>query len=367
MTEVVAFLASTLARSGPTQQLLTIASGIDRQRWRPVVVTLSPEGERSRRADFEQADIEVRSLGLSRPQGLLRGHGALARELAAIKPGLVHSHGVRADLLAAGLGDLPRLATVRNVPWLDFPMTYGLPGYGLAAAHLGALRRFPRVVAVSATVAASIGRFLPRVDVIRNGVDLAHYRPAPIAEKQALREAHGIAKDALVVVATGHLSARKQPQVLVDAIRGLDNLVLVLVGDGPEAARLRRSIGDTMDVRLMGRQGDVRPFLALADLFASASRAEGFPNAVIEALASGLPCVLSDIGPHAEIAALAGDAVRLFPLGGVPTLRQHLRRGRALADLGALWARQTAEQNLASTAMIASYERLYAMISVHQD
>lgn len=358
MTRTVLFLASTLARSGPTQQLLTIASGLVFRGWRPVVLTLSPEGEQSRQPDFQAAGIEVRTLGLTRLAGLVRGHNDLRRAVDVIRPDVVHSHGVRADGLAAGLAPLPRVATIRNVPWLDFPMTYGPGGYGLAAAHIMALRRIPRVVAVSETVRSSLCRFLPSTMVVRNGIDLDRFQPASREEKLSLRRANGIPDDALVVIATGHLSRRKDPALLARAAAGLD-VILLLVGDGPGRPAIERLAAQGENVRVLGRQADVRPFLKLADVFASASHAEGFPNAVIEGLATGLPCLLSDIGPHREISALAGPAARLFPLRAADELRGLLATAGEWAAAHAVTARESAERHLGSAAMVDHYEGIY--------
>jgi glycosyltransferase involved in cell wall biosynthesis len=359
----IMYLASTLARSGPTQQLLNIVSGLDRNHWQPVVVTLSPEPRDSRRKDFETASVELATLGLSRRETMLNGGRALRREVERLRPVLVHSHGVRSDLLAARLRRLPRVTTVRNVPWLDYPMTYGPAGYALAAIHVAALRRFSAVAAVSATVRASLARFVPGVEVIRNGVDLAYFRPADPGEKRALRLRLAVPPDDVVVVATGHLTKRKNPRVLIDAARAAANVFLLLVGDGPEAGSIADATAGLANIRLVGRQADVRPYLVMADLFASASSAEGFPNAVLEALACGLPCALSDIGPHAELASIGGATIRFFPATGTAsrdTLTELLATAKDWATRQAgLRSRSFAEQRLGAALMAERYQGLY--------
>jgi glycosyltransferase involved in cell wall biosynthesis len=365
MTTDILYLASTLARAGPTQQLLNIVSRLDRRDWRPFVLTLSPEPAQSLWADFAKAGVELKSLGFGRKETLTRALPALRSEIERLAPGLVHSHGARADMLAARLSGAPKIATVRNIPWLDYPMTYGLAGYGLAGLHLTMLRRLTQVVAVSETVRASLAPMLPHLQTIRNGVDLDRFRPTAQSEKRALRQTHGVPSDAVVVVATGHLSARKNPELLAEAARAA-GVVLLLVGDGPEAPVLERISAGHPDIRLVGRQADVGPYLAMADLFASASHAEGFPNAVLEALASGLPCVLSDIGPHGELATIGGDTLHYFPASGanaLPTLAGLLSQARIWATPQAgKRSRAFAERRLDARSMVQSYEALYARL-----
>ncbi len=358
----VAFVTSTVARSGPTQQLLNIAGGIAARRWRPVVITLSPEPAESRWNDFQAAGIELVSLGLSRWQGATQGLAALVRELERRQPDLIHSHGFRGDVLAGAVSGVPHVATVRNVPWLDYPMTYGLPGHGLVPIHLARLRRASSVVAVSATVMAALAPFVPRTTVIRNAVDLAHYYPASPEEKRSLRLAHGIPTDETVVVATGHLSERKNPLRLVRAALA-SGVTLLLVGDGPLSKRIAAEAAGHDNIRLVGRTSDVRPYLRMADLFASASTAEGFPNAVLEAMASGLPCVLSDIGPHCELAVAGGTGVRFFDAkrgGGADVLADMFATAPGWAGPAAgKRSRQFAEEQLGTSLMVQSYEQLY--------
>lgn len=137
-------------------------------------------------------------------------------------------------------------------------------------------------------VAARVGA--AKVHVIPNGVETDLFRPAPRAPAGPRR-----------VLYVGRFSAEKNLQALVEAVaklaRGLD-LELVLVGDGPERARLAAA-AQRLGVRL-GLPGTVDhrrlpALLAGADAFVLPSWTEGHPKALLEAMSAGVPCVASDV------------------------------------------------------------------------
>jgi glycosyltransferase involved in cell wall biosynthesis len=149
-----------------------------------------------------------------------------------------------------------------------------------------------------------------RCSVIYNGVDTAHFDPAPFAgQKHDLREAHGIPADAVVTVAVGRLRPEKAQIDLVHALAllGRENsarLHAVLVGDGPERGRIEAaaSAADIHDrIHLIGAVDDVRPYLAMADLYVLPSLTETFSNAALEAGAMDLPVVMGNVGGAMEM------------------------------------------------------------------
>jgi glycosyltransferase involved in cell wall biosynthesis len=136
-----------------------------------------------------------------------------------------------------------------------------------------------------------------RCHTVYGGVDEGAFRPATPDQRRAARASLGLTPEGLVVVWTGRLSPEKNVELLLRALprcRKRPDAVL-LVGDGPESAALRRLATDDLGlggrVRFVGEQPDVRPFLHAADIFAFPSRGESFGGALAEALACGLACV----------------------------------------------------------------------------
>jgi glycosyltransferase involved in cell wall biosynthesis len=139
------------------------------------------------------------------------------------------------------------------------------------------------------------------MDVIYNGKDLDYWRPMP-DESAAVRTELGIPQDAFVVQFHGVLQPRKNVDLLILASALLPAPVhALIVGDGPEAGRLR-DLARTADLpaTFTGFRSDLPRVLAAADAMVHMSRAEGFSNSVVEALACGLPVVASDATSHRE-------------------------------------------------------------------
>jgi glycosyltransferase involved in cell wall biosynthesis len=114
-------------------------------------------------------------------------------------------------------------------------------------------------------------------------------------------------------------------------------------------------------VRFHGFRSDVRPLLAAADVFVSASKVECHPVAVLEAMAVGLPCLLSDIPPHR---ALADMGNLLFKLTDDSLMRriEEVDRERSRLPVMGLAARQSVVRHFSIEAMLRSYFSLYAQV-----
>jgi glycosyltransferase involved in cell wall biosynthesis len=142
--------------------------------------------------------------------------------------------------------------------------------------------------------------------VIENGVDLRPYQNPP--SQAILREKIGEMQDAIVICAVGRLAEQKGIDLLLKAIGQLpqsDQKILVwLVGDGPLRPDLEQMAVDLKianQVKFLGFRDDVAQLLLASDIFGLASRYEALPLVLIEALAAGLPCVVTDVGENARM------------------------------------------------------------------
>ena len=134
-----------------------------------------------------------------------------------------------------------------------------------------------------------------RLRVVARGVDTQRFTPA--RRSIALRAGWGAGPDTLVVLCVGRLAAEKNLGALLDAVQAMrllePRLRLVLVGDGPERARLQERCPDAVFSGV--RHGnDLAAHYASADVFLFPSMTETFGNVVPEAMASGLPVVAYD-------------------------------------------------------------------------
>ncbi|HJU17015.1 MAG TPA: glycosyltransferase family 4 protein [Stellaceae bacterium] len=227
------------------------------------------------------------------------------RRLAARGAGfdLIDAHyfypdGVAALWIGQRLG-CPVVITARGTDVNLIPR-YRLPRSMIRRAVAGAAG----LIAVSSALKQAmvdLGAAPERITVLRNGVDLALFRPC---DRDAARRALGMSRPTLLSV--GHLIERKGHDRVIAAMCDLPGFDLVIVGEGPERNRLEqlsRRIGVAERVRLLGAQGHAalpRIYTA-ADALVLASSREGWANVLLEAMACGTPVVASNAWGNPEV------------------------------------------------------------------
>jgi glycosyltransferase involved in cell wall biosynthesis len=159
--------------------------------------------------------------------------------------------------------------------------------------------------AIRAQLLRDLGVEPARATSIPTGIDTRRFAPA---DKLAARRALDLPQDAPLIGIVATLRSWKGHRYLVEAIQLLahDRAQLVIVGDGPQRGALERQIIDlglARRVRLVGNQRDVAPWLAALDVFALPSYAnEGVPQALLQAMLVGIPCVTTNAGAISEVA-----------------------------------------------------------------
>lgn len=172
---------------------------------------------------------------------------------------------------------------------------------------------------------AELGVARERICVLRNGVDLALFQPR---NRQACRAGLGLA--GLILLSVGNLVPIKGHELTIEALVHLRDAHLLLVGDGPERGRLealarQRGVADRVSFFGNVPQSELPNFYAAADFLILASRHEGWPNVLLEAMACGTPVVASAIPGIDEI--IQSPAVgRLLPGRDPAALAAAVRR-----------------------------------------
>ena len=288
--------------------------------------------------------------------------------IRSIAPDVVHTH--------SGVWYKASLAARRaRVPWLvhtDHGRRHPDPWMARFLDRLAA-RRTDVVVAVSNTLRCQLADTVvpdpSRIRVIVNGVDTRRFRPRPV--DAMLRGELGLPRAGPLIGSVGRLDPIKAYDVMIRAFAALRATwtegpmpALVLVGDGPQRARLARLIEEygLQDVaRLVGWRRDVEIVYRLLDVFTLSSRSEGTPLALLEAMSTGVCPVVMDVG---GCSAVLGERLRhrLVPPGDPAALAEAWRAALARPDCrGAdgVVARERVEGAFGLEAMIRRYERLY--------
>jgi glycosyltransferase involved in cell wall biosynthesis len=205
-----------------------------------------------------------------------------------------------------------------------------------------------------------------RIDSVPTGVDAKRYRPG---DRQAARAVLALPKDRTLVGIVATLRDWKGHEYLIEALAGLPpDVQLVIVGDGP-----RRQILESFVQRLRlqervvfaGDRADVVPWLQAFDVFVLPSFAnEGVPQALVQAMLAGLPCVSTSVGSMAELAR-DGETALVVPARNAGALRSALER--LLADQGLRTrlgeaARRHAAANFSYEGMLDRMETIYRQV-----
>ena len=281
---------------------------------------------------------------------------AFARWCRRIDAQIVHTCELYANVLglpAAALARVPvRIGNRRELRTPDKRRAH------IAAQRL-AYRAAHLVVANSSAAARQLhaeGVAPGKIRVIANGVDCDRYSAVPrnrpirrIVTVANLREEKG--HDTLILAAS--MLAERHP-----------GIEITFIGDGPLRAALVRQVnlrGLRNRVHFAGERNDVPAQLAAADLFVLPSRTEASPNALIEAMASGLPIVASRVGGIPELIESGRNGVLVTPddprafAAAIGNVIEHPSFAAALGRN----AREAAERRFAFSAMIGAFEQLY--------
>lgn len=288
-------------RSGAEKQLALLAAGLPRERFDVDVLALTRSGPLEQ--TLREAGVRVHILGKRwrfDPSPILR----LRKWFAEHRPGIVHSWLFAANTacrLALPSRSRPRvIVSERCVDswksgwqlWLDRCLE----------------RQADQLVGNSQSVVdfyrqQGLGR-VP-MTVIPNGVTVP---PSPVRDRAAFLEELGFPGDARLALYVGRLAKQKRLTDLLWAaqlVRQKDSRFrFVIVGDGPERGNLEqfaREVEVSGYVRFLGHRPDAAALLHHADLFWLASDFEGMSNSLMEAMACGKPCVVSDIPPNREL------------------------------------------------------------------
>ncbi|MFT5759453.1 MAG: glycosyltransferase involved in cell wall biosynthesis [Alteromonadaceae bacterium] len=354
----ILYIVSTLKKTGPTNQLSYILKYLDRTRFSPIILTLSPEPEDSMKEYFENVlMVSIYSLHLSRLTGSVLAHYKINQFIEEHSIDVLHSQGLRADSLIASI-KRPKVSTLRNYPFYDYPSKFGkIKGTIMAYSHLRSIKQNAKnCIACSKSISNEFRNNKLRLPFIQNGVDLSIYSALTITDKVILKERMNLPLNKKLFITVGSLIPRKNVETLIKAFNIYnknEESLLIIVGDGFERGSLELNANQHID--FVGNQPNVVKYLQCSDVFVSASLAEGLPNTVLEAMACDLPVVLSNIPSHLEL--FEGEGEFFF------APKSHIELASKLKNLDDIEGRKRSNEminrNFSAESMSKKYQQVY--------
>jgi len=360
---VLEVLAS-LRRAGAERIAVSLACGLDPDRFETEVVSLYDAFPQGFEAALDIGHVRTHHLG-KRPGFDPRMIPRLRRVFRTFRPSVLHTHSyvLRYTLPAAvaTLGGGPAMVhTVHNIAEREVE-TLGRMIQRIAFRN----RVVP--VAVGAEVARSFRELygFDPVATIPNGVDVSQF--SRTGTRAQWRRANGFTLADSLVVSIARLEHQKNPLGLIEAfatsLGSLPSWHLLLAGEGALLERARgyaARCGHGDRVHFIGVRADVPELLAACDLFALASRWEGNPLSVMEALAAGLPVVATSVGGIPDTVEHGRTGLLVHP-GDVPQFAEALKALANDPDRRAYFAQnaRSRAERFSAAAMIHAYEELF--------
>jgi glycosyltransferase involved in cell wall biosynthesis len=310
---VILHILDTLETGGTERQVATFVLRSDPNRFRHEVCVLDEGGRYA--ADLEAAGVRVHNLGLASSHDVVRSILRLWRFVRQVRPNILHATLYRPGVVARIVGWLHRIPVVTTLvnasyepEWLlDNPRLHPRKVWlALTVDRLTSRWFGTQFIAVTDIIKAWAVRRLgirpERIAVIERGL-ITEPQPAPPPDEVSARRAMlGWAEAYPLILNVGRLVPQKGQQYAILAMREVvakfPTAQLVIAGEGwlqPDLERLIKEEGLQTHVTLLGERKDVNLLLGVADLFMFPSLYEGSANALMEAMAAGKPCVVSDI------------------------------------------------------------------------
>ena len=321
----IAYVITNCKNSGPMNQTLNIIKNLDRNTFQPIVVTLFQE-DLGNSVVQRYLDVvpEFYCLNMSKVDSIIEGKKKLAEFLKDITPDLIQGLGMPPYTMSLGYKEAVHLVTLRNYCYQDYPDKYGKHlGNVLAHKDMHLIAKQIKRGETFITCSESLSKIYREkhgmeFGFIRNGVDIEQYQYAEPDKKTEMKQRLGLPLDKIIVAYSGQFIERKDQEFAIEGIlssKSAEKVYMILMGDGPKFKQIRETYSENSQLLFTGNINNVSEYLQASDIYVSASKSEGMPNGVLEAMATGLPVLLSDIPQHMEVLEINNKYGMSYHLG----------------------------------------------------
>jgi glycosyltransferase involved in cell wall biosynthesis len=316
-------LITSLNVGGAQMHLYKTVSRFHPEKVASLVVSLAPPGKIGQL--IQGQEIPVIGLGMRRGRFNPHSCSRLVQLIRSFKPDIVQTYLYHADLvgyLAARWAGVPNILWNLRQSRMDFSRYHRTTG--LTVRLCARLSRKVKRILVNSHAGlkahAQLGYDADRMLVVPNGFELTRFRPHPASYRE-VRQELGLDPEARLVGMLARLDPQKDHETFLRAVqlvsKRLPEAFFLLAGNGlnhdnPAFAKLLAANPVNHDrLILLGERSDTPRLLAALDVYVSSSAfGEGFANAIGEAMACGVPCVVTDVGDSAYIVGETGVVVQ---------------------------------------------------------
>lgn len=365
---------------GAEAVILSLSKALEMTQYHAVIGCLigmdHEKSEFGKAAEENKFDVEYLRMRNKIDLSVVLRLGKLIRE-RDIK--LIHAHGYKSNLiglLASKLLHVPTITTNHLFPLMPLE-DRKLQFYSRIDVSF-TMKRLWKIVAVSEEIRDKLiakGVEDLKIAIIDNGIDIEKYAAPNEVDKSALRESLQIRKDSFVVGTFGRLTYQKGQIYLLEAAKTVlaDNIpvVFLIAGDGPLRVQLERQADDlniAQNVKFLGFRKDTADLLGIMDLFVMSSLDEGLPMAMIEAMASCTPVVVTSVGGIPKVVKDSENGILVAARDSTMLARKmaSLLRNKQLRDELANNAFQTVKEFHSKETMCSKYLEIYDDIIAQQ-
>ncbi|WP_432204666.1 glycosyltransferase family 4 protein [Cetobacterium somerae] len=344
----ILFIVSTLRKCGPIIVLENIIKNINLDKYDITIVSLSKEPENTLKNNFLDMGCNLYNLNLNKINWIFTGRNKIKEIISKEKIDIIHSHGERADILNLLLKNkkMINLSTLHNFPEEEYKMRCGVfLGKIIEKIYILLMRKI-EFISCGNSLADKIKKYYNiQLESIPNGIDTTIFYPKNL--KNSTEK----------YIVSGSIIERKNIGLIVEAFKTLKAEV-VFIGEGDLLEKYKNETKEFKNITFLGNVKDVSDFLRSSKYYITASRSEGLPNSVLEALSSGLPVIASNIEQHKEI--LENTKNILFDFNDVEDLK------RAINEIQEQDYKEILDENInlinkkySAIVMSKNYEKIY--------
>lgn len=330
----IGYIISHLENCGPVNILYGIIKYLDRNRFEPYIITLKPEKKNTREADFKELGLLIEKNKMTNFNIILKKNKKLIKRIEKLDLDILHAHCIPSSIILSNIKNkkIKKIITVHCDLKRELKEKLGvIIGNIFFKIYIRKLKKMDRIIACGKGLKDILYKGTKiKISYIQNGIDIEKINLKNITQtRKELKLKWNIEENKKIFIVVGRLDENKNILYLAKIFKeSIKNVILIIVGDGEKREELEEIIKDKKNILYVGKREakELQELLYISDYYISASKSEGMPNTVLEALQFKLYLILSDIPPHEEIIEKLNYRGIIFKLNDEKDLKEKIEK-----------------------------------------